>query len=76
MANNKLEPHRSINYIAVCNFQKFFDRSFVGAFELIFILKLDWTVKCNVLTLKDHHSIKYFFTISLTASMHILQASE
>ena len=47
MANNKLEPRRSIDYIAVCNFQKFFHRSFVSAFEIIFILKLDKTVKCN-----------------------------
>ena len=33
--------------IAVCKFQRFSDRSFVCANELIFILKLDWTVKSN-----------------------------
>ena len=33
--------------IAVCNFQRFFYGSFVSAFELIFILKLDQTVKCR-----------------------------
>ena len=33
--------------IAVRNFQRFSDRSFVYTFELIFILKLDWTVKCH-----------------------------
>ena len=40
MANNKLQPHRSI-IIAARNFQRFSDRSFVSAFELISILKLD-----------------------------------
>ena len=30
----------------VRNFQRFSNRSFVSAFELIFILKLDYTVKC------------------------------
>ena len=76
MANNKLEPHKSINYIAVRNFPKFFDRSFVNVFELVLILKFDKTAKCNVLTPKDNHSNKYFFTISSTASMRILEASE
>ena len=33
--------------IAVRSFQRFFDRSFVSAFEPIFILKLDETVKCT-----------------------------
>ena len=39
MANNKLQPRRSINYIAVRNFLGFSDRSFVTAYEPIFILK-------------------------------------
>ena len=34
--------------IAVRNFRRFSDRSFVHAFELIFILKLDDTIKCNL----------------------------
>ena len=34
--------------IAVHNFQRFSDRSFGCAFELIFILKLDQTVKRNL----------------------------
>ena len=38
---------RGLLIIVVHNFQRFSDRSFVSAFELIFILKLDWTVKCN-----------------------------
>ena len=36
--------------IAVRNFQQFFDRSFASAYEAyepIFTLELDWTVKCN-----------------------------
>ena len=33
--------------IADHNFQRFSDRSFVSAFELVFILKLDYTVKRN-----------------------------
>ena len=41
MANNKLQLHKSINLIAVRNFQRFSERRFVSAFELIFILKLD-----------------------------------
>ena len=42
MANNKLHSHPvGLLIIAVRNFQKFSDRSFVTAFELIFILKLD-----------------------------------
>ena len=44
MGNNKLQP---LLIIVVRNFQRFSDRSFVSAFELISILKLDWTVKCN-----------------------------
>ena len=41
MANNNLQPRRFINnIIAVRNFQRFSDRSFVSAFELISILKL------------------------------------
>ena len=40
MANNKLQPYRSINYRGL-QFQRFSDRSFVSAFEAIFILKLD-----------------------------------
>ena len=76
MANNKLQPHRSI--IAVRNFQGFSDRIFVSAFELIFILKLDLTVKCAIAskTQKDHRSKKYFLAISLTASKRILNANK
>ena len=44
MANNKLWPHMSINYRRL-QFPKISDLSFVCAFELIFILKLDLTVK-------------------------------
>ena len=41
-ANNKLQPQSSTTVIiAVRNFQRFSDRSFVSAFELIFILKLE-----------------------------------
>ena len=48
MANNKLQLHRSITVIiAVHDFQRFSYRSFVSAFESIFISKLDETVKCN-----------------------------
>ena len=39
MANNKLQPHRSINH-RYSQFLKIFDRSFVTAYELILILKL------------------------------------
>ena len=48
MANNKQQPQTvGLLIIAVRNFQRFWDRSFVSAFELIFILKLDYTVKNN-----------------------------
>ena len=33
--------------IPVRNFQRFSDRSFVSGYEPTFILKFDWTVKCN-----------------------------
>ena len=73
MKNNKLQPHRSIDYIAVRNFQTVSDRSFVSAFELIFILKLDWTVKRNFRNTKKNHSNKFFHTISSTASIRVLE---
>ena len=42
VATNKLLPLTvGLLIIAVRNFQRFFDRSFVSAFEFIFILKLD-----------------------------------
>ena len=41
MANSKLQPHRSINNYRCLQFERFSDRSFVSAFELTFILKLD-----------------------------------
>ena len=47
MTNDKLQPHRSINYIGDHNFQPFSDRSYVSSFALIFFLKLDYTVKRN-----------------------------
>ena len=47
MANIKLQPYAGLLIISIRNFQRFFDRSFVRAFEPISILKLDWTVKCN-----------------------------
>ena len=74
MTNSKLQSQRSIT--AVCNFQRFSYRSFVSAFELIFILKLDWTVKCNFQNTKDHHSNKYYLTICSTASIRVLEANE
>ena len=40
MANNKLQLV-GLLIIADHNFQRFSDRSFVSAFELIFMLKLD-----------------------------------
>ena len=40
MANNKLQ-FMGLLIIAVHNFQRFSDRSFVSVFELGFILKLD-----------------------------------
>ena len=33
--------------IAIHNFQSFSDRGFVSAFQRIFMLKLDYTVKCD-----------------------------
>ena len=48
MANNKLKPHTvGLLIIAVRNYQRFSDHSFVSALEPILILKLDKTVKCN-----------------------------
>ena len=42
MENNKRQPHTvGLLIIAVRNFQRFSHRSFVSAFEPIFILKLD-----------------------------------
>ena len=46
MAKNKLQPHRSINY-RCSRFPKIFRSQLRCAFEPIFILQLDWTVKCN-----------------------------
>ena len=62
--------------IAVRDFQRFSDRIFFNALELIFILKLDYTVKVPFKTQKDHHSNKYFLTISSTASICVLEVSE
>ena len=39
MANNKLQPHRSINYRCL-QFPKVSDRSIVSALELIFCLEI------------------------------------
>ena len=63
MANNQLQPHRSI-IIAVRNFQRFFGRSFVSAFEPIFILKLVYTVKCNL----KHKKTTIVINISLQSA--------
>ena len=64
--------------IAVGNFQKFSDRSFVNVFEPFFFLKLYWTVHCTVTskTQKDHLSNKFFLTISSTVSLRVLEVSE
>ena len=75
MANNKLQPHRSINY-RCSQFPKIFRLQLHCVFELVFILKLDWTVKYNFQTQKDHLSNKYFLAISSTASIRVLEASE
>ena len=40
-SDGTVQPHKSINYIAVRNLQRFSDRSFVTASEPIIILKLD-----------------------------------
>ena len=56
----------SLLIIAVRNLERFSDRYFVTAYELITILKLDLTVKCNIQNTKDHHSNKFFLTISST----------
>ena len=35
VAYNKLQPQWSVNYIVtICNYQRFYNRSFVGTFEL------------------------------------------
>ena len=52
--------------IAVRNFQRFSDRSFVSAFELVFILKKH----------KKKHSNKYFLTICSTALIRVLEVTE
>ena len=75
MANNKLQPHMSINY-RCSQFPKIFLSQLRCAFELIFILKLDYTVKRNFQNTKDHHGNKYFLAISSTASIRVLEASE
>ena len=64
--------------IAIRNFQRFSDRIVVSAFELIFILKLDETVKYRLTfkIQKDHYSNKYFLTMSSTTSIRFLQVSE
>ena len=62
--------------IAVRNFQKFFDGSFVSAFEPISMLKLEWTVKCNFQNAKDHHSNKFFLTLNSTVRFRVLEVSE
>ena len=62
--------------IAVHNFQRFSDRSFVSAFELIFVLKLHWTVKRNFQNTKRPPHQKYFLTISSTTSIRVLEVSE
>ena len=41
MTNNKLQPHIGLLIIAVRNFQRFSNRSFISAYELVFALKLD-----------------------------------
>ena len=61
--------------IAVRNFQRVSNRSFVSAFEPIFIAK-DYTENLTSKTQKDHYSNKYFFTISSAASIRVLEASE
>ena len=72
-----LQPHRSINLIiAVRNFQRFSYHSFVSAFEPVFILKLGYTGNVTSKTQNDHHSKKYFFTISSKASIRVLEVSE
>ena len=62
--------------IAVLNFLRFSDRSFVSAFEPIFILKLDWTVKRYLQNTKGHHSNKFFLTIRSTVPLRVPEVSE
>ena len=62
--------------IAVRNFQRFSNRSVISAYELVFVLKLDYTVNVTSKTQKDHHSKKFFLTISSTTSIRALKPSE
>ena len=61
------KPHRtSLLIIAVRNFQKFSDRSFVSAFELIFVLKLV-RLDCKML-LPKHKKTTIAINISLQSA--------
>ena len=69
LATPMLQSHRSI--IAVRNFQRFYDRSFVREYEPIFILKLE---------VPNHKetaaAIIFFFIISSTMTLRFLEVSE
>ena len=58
--------------IAVRNFQRFFDCSFVSAFQPIFTLKLDKTEMLH----KRPRNINFFLAISSAVSLRVLEVSE